>query len=172
MNFETQLTPRQKLILASILRDLRRVLHGLVNSRKVGNSRIGEGQNSPATPCGKHSQRGKHAARGQRERAFQRIRAAREGLASVNLWRWLGHTPSGVDRVLCHRELLRLEAAGLLKRQAGRSGRRTTHVKLTTLGQQVARQLLAQQGADVTDETFEIGDMPMLPLDWLAEKDP
>jgi len=99
---------------------------------------------------------------------LRRIREALDGLAAVNLWRWLGRTPSGVDRVLCHRELLRLEAAGLLKRQAGRSGRRTTHVRLTATGRQVARELLAQQDAVAADETFDVEDFPLLPLDWSA----
>ena len=83
----------------------------------------------------------------------------------MNLWRWLGRTVTGSDRVLCHRELLRLEAAGFLKRYAGRSGRRTTHVKLTTNGLRVARRLLAQQN-DTADEPFDVEDIPMLPLDW------
>jgi len=131
---------------------------------------------------GKDGVRGKTDAHGQderlerrswRERQVRRVRAAREGLAPVNLWRWLGRAVTGSDRVLCHRELLRLEAAGLLKRYAGQSGRRTTHVELTANGQKIASQLLAQQDADAidataADETFDFEDTLLLPLDWPA----
>ena len=156
MNFDTQLGPRQQVILTGVLRDLRGILRSFINSRDVNNSATGE---DVSRPC-----------RRDRERQFRRVRAAREGLAELNLWRWLGRTPSNVDRVLCHRELLRLESMGLLKRQAGRSGRRTTHVKLTAPGLRAARRLLAEQNALAAeaDELFD-GDLPMQPFDWPLE---
>jgi len=152
MKTQTQLNERQQLIIMGILRDLCRILRATVNYRKVNSSRPGQ-----ATAG---------ARRGQRERHLRNVRAAREGLASVNLWRWLGRSPSGVDRVLCHRELLRLESMGLLTRKSGRSGRRTTHVKLTPIGQRIARKLLANQNATDADETTIVEDFPLLPLDW------
>jgi len=92
------------------------------------------------------------------------------GLTAVNLWSWLRRTPSNADRVNGHRELLRLEASGLLIRQPGPSGRRTTHVRLTETGWQTARHLLAEQNAlDNDAEPFDIEDIPMLPLDWPME---
>ena len=189
MDLETQLSQRQQLIVVGILRDLRGILHGFVNRRAVNNSwhmgkgsapgsrPAGHGRRGRNKPCGQKGQRGKgerrrqhgqhgqRESRSQRERQLQQVRAAWDGLARVNLWRWLGRTVTGSDRVLCHRELLRLEAAGFLKRYTGRSGRRTTHVKLTTNGLRVARRLLAQQN-DTADEPFDVEDIPMLPLDW------
>jgi len=159
MKTKLQRSERQQLILAGVLRDLRRICPATVNNRNVNSSGAYEG-----TP---------KARRRQRERQLQRARAAREGLAVVNLWRWLGRSPSGSDRVLVHRDLLRLEAMGLLTRQAGRSGRRTTHVKLTAPGHQLARRLLAEQNAlaadDADDDSFAIEDFSMLPLDWPME---
>jgi len=172
MNYEPQLSHRQQLILTGILRDVRGVLRRVINNREVNNSCAAKGENSPATLRGNPSCGGQHGQRRPNGHYYRRIRAAKEGLAAVNLWRWLGRTPSNVDHVLCHRDLLRLEKAGLLKRQAGRSGRRTTHVKLTTTGHQIARRLLAEQDAlanETDGEAFDIDDFPMLPLDWPME---
>lgn len=155
MKSEIQLTQRQQLILTGVLRDVRRVLRRAVNHRKVNSSAALEGT--------------VRTRRWQRDRESRRARAARAGLVVVNLWRWLGRSPSGSDRVLVHRDLLRLEAMGLLKRQADRSGRRTTHVKLTAPGHQIARRLLAQQDALADDEAFDVEDFSMLPLDWPME---
>jgi len=155
MKTETQLNDRQKLILVGVLRDIRRILHAAVNTRDVNSSVEDEG-----TPV---------AQRGRRERELRRLRAAREGLAVVNLWRWLQRTPRASDRVLVHRELLRLEAMGLLKRQAGRSGRRTSHVKLTVPGQRIARRLLADQDAIDAEDALAFDDFQLPPLEWPME---
>ena len=122
-------------------------------------------QNENLASHGQRESREHRERRRQRERQLHRVRMAREGLTAVSLWRWLGRTVTATDRVLCHRELLRLETLGLLIRQAGRSGRRTTYVKLTESGEAIARQLLAQEN-DTADEPFAVEDLPLLPLDW------
>ena len=108
-------------------------------------------------------------SRGLSREARQRRRLAaydaQAGLVPMRLANLLGHAPTPGERVRFHREYARLEAMGLLKRHAGQSGRRTTHVKLTASGQKIACQLLAQQDT-VADEPFDIEELPLLPLDW------
>ncbi len=74
-----------------------------------------------------------------------RIHQAREGMVPMALENWLGHTPSNSEHVLCCRECQRLEGMGLLARCNPFGGRRTTHLKLTPMGQCVADQLMAEE---------------------------
>ena len=74
-----------------------------------------------------------------------RIRLAREGLVPMNLAGWIGREPTNSERVLFHREYVRLEGMGLIDRVSRWGGRRTTHIRLTPLGREMAEQVLREQ---------------------------
>ncbi len=79
----------------------------------------------------------------------------------VDLEAWLGHPPTNSERVIYHRESVRLEALGLVERHSLRGGRRTTHVRLTPAGRRLARELAEEESAepvepiDLESVTFE-----------------
>jgi hypothetical protein len=88
-----------------------------------------------------------------RQRGYYRlaILQARQGLVSMNLRGWLGHRPSPAEAMGCCFQYAMLERRGLIEKHRLYGGRRTTHLKLTEDGEQVARDLVA-------------GRQPRLPL--------
>jgi len=83
----------------------------------------------------------------------------------MNLAGWIGHAPSNSERVLYHREYLRLEGLGLLERHNVRGGRRTSHLRLTRTGRWVAEGLLAEENAVVADEPLNTDELDLMPLE-------
>jgi hypothetical protein len=127
-----QLNERQWLILMGVYRDQKH-LAGLPWSGEVGVSR---------DALGRHR---------------IRIRHAREGLVPMNLADWIGHAPTNSECVLFHREYAKLEDMGLIERHNLHGGRRTSHLKLTEAGRQLAEKLLAEER-----------DQDGQPIDWSA----
>lgn len=140
----TQLTWRQRLVLAGVLRGL---------GRLITNSRNAAGTTS--------------AALSRRQR--RRIQAAKAGLAAVHLAGWLGREPARAERMAFSREYAALERLGLLARVNVHGGLRTTHLRLTTAGRKIAEALLSEEPADAADELLDIGDLELLPFDLPVE---
>lgn len=140
MQNHMQLTWRQRLILAGILRDLGRLI--TLPQHAAG-----------ACPV-VQSRRQRH-----------RVQTARAGLVAIDLAGWLGRQPTCGQRMAFCREYARLERLGLLARVNLCGGLRTTHLRLTLAGRKVAQRLLAEQDAIAADETLDIGDLELLPFD-------
>ena len=132
-----QLNERQRLILMGVLQDQKR-LAAMPWGDGHGMSRLAMG----------------------RDRL--RIRQAREGMVPMALEAWLGHAPTNSDRVLCSREFQRLEDMGLVVRCNPMGGHRTTHLKLTPAGREVAQRVLAEEHGL---ENGPIGDINWASLD-------
>jgi hypothetical protein len=98
--------------------------------------------------AGRSLQADPSASRSRRGRYRLAVTRARAGLVPVNLAGWLGRMPTASERVLFHREYLRLEGMGLLERVNIHGGRRTTHLRLTAAGVRVAQQLLDEEHHD------------------------
>lgn len=95
----------------------------------------------------------------------RRTRLARErGLVPMNLAGWLGRTPTNSDRVLYHREYVRLEAIGLIERHNLRGGRRTTHVRLTPAGERLAQDLALEEDQEPA-EALDLDSLALEPID-------
>lgn len=90
--------------------------------------------------------------RQQRGQQRLRIAQAQVGLVPMNLAGWLQREPTNSERVLFHREYLRLEDLGLIERCNLHGGRRTTHLRLTEAGRRLARALLLGDGEDEQSE--------------------
>ena len=87
---------------------------------------------------------------GRRRAISQR---AKDGLVPMDVASWLGHEPTNSDRVLVHRDIVRLEDMGLLARCNVYGGRRATHIRLTDAGQGMAETLLDEEcSTDVSEE--------------------
>jgi len=76
------------------------------------------------------------------------VQNAKAGIVPLDVHRWLGRPPTPSEQVLFHREYLKLEGMGLVRRINLRGGRRTTHLRLTALGERVAERLLAEEVGD------------------------
>ncbi|MFM9963598.1 MAG: hypothetical protein ACKV2Q_20515 [Planctomycetaceae bacterium] len=78
-----------------------------------------------------------------------RIKDARQGLVPMNAGEWIGHTPTPSEAVMLHRAYKRLESAGLLERsnQSGYSDR-TSHLRLSEAGEEMARQLANREAEE------------------------
>jgi hypothetical protein len=114
-------------------------------------------------------------ARGELGRRRLCVRRARDGLVPMNLAGWIGHAPSDSERVLFHREHLRLEGMGLIERHNLHGGRRTTHLRLTPAGRRLAEELLAEDtaelDADVEDdgERLDLEEWDFSDVDWPSD---
>jgi hypothetical protein len=141
-----KLNPKQKIVLAGVLR----------NQRTLAGLDYHAADHSPSI------QRGRHRLA---------IVRAREGAVPIDLNDWLDRRPTNSDRVMYCRELDRLEIMGLLHRvnfyADRRAMRRASHVKLTAAGREVAERLLAGeaaaecrpptgQGDDAREETADL----------------
>lgn len=140
MQNHMQLTWRQKLILAGVLRDLGRLI--TIPRRAAGARAV---------------------AQSRRQR--RRIAAVRAGLAAIDLAGWLGRQPICGERMAFCREYAALERLGLLTRVNLCGGLRTTHLRLTPAGRKVAEALPTEKSSIVADEPFEIDELELLPLD-------
>lgn len=117
---DMQLTPKERAILAGVLRD-REYLAGLDwNPGGVARPQLG---------------------------AYRiRIADAREGYVPMNLAGWIGHNPTPSESVMYHRVYKRLAERGLLRRVSlYGDGSRTSHLQLTDRGEAVARNLCAME---------------------------
>ncbi len=74
-----------------------------------------------------------------------RIKDAREGLVAMNSADWLGNSPTPGDSVLMCRAYARLEKLGLLERCNLGYSDRTSHLKLTEAGDEMAKELAATE---------------------------
>jgi DNA-binding MarR family transcriptional regulator len=99
-----------------------------------------------------------------------RIIEARAGLVPIDLAGWLGREPTNSERVLFHREYIRLEDVGLIERcnlHGDRGGRRTTHLRLTPAGHRIAEELLVEKDpGDEPDSSFDLDAVEFLPIEW------
>jgi hypothetical protein len=76
-----------------------------------------------------------------------RIADAKRGYVPMNLADWIGHAPTPSEAVMFCRVYASLQAKGLLQRaNLYGGGRRTSHLRLTDLGESTARNLLAMEG--------------------------
>ncbi|MBI1367093.1 MAG: hypothetical protein GC162_00415 [Planctomycetes bacterium] len=136
---------RQRVILIGVLDD----------KQRIANLDVGQFDNLP---------------RQQRGRFRLRIAEAQAGLVPIDLPGWLGREPTNSDRVLFHREYIRLEDMGLIERcnlHGGRGGRRTTHLCLTPAGRRLAEDLLAEaEPDDESDPAFDLDAVEFLPIEW------
>jgi hypothetical protein len=117
---DMQLTPKERAILAGVLRD-REYLAGLEwNPGGIARPQLG---------------------------AYRvRIADAREGYVPMNLAGWIGHSPTPSEAVMYHRTYKRLAERGLLRRVSlYGDGSRTSHLQLTDRGEAVARNLCAME---------------------------
>jgi hypothetical protein len=116
-----KLNPKEKAVLAGVLRDAERMA-GL-NPASLG------------LPHG--------VALG---RAKIKVADAKAGYVPMNLAGWISHVPSPSESVMFHRAYKRLEALGLLER-ANLYGydERTSHLRLTEAGERTARELLKME---------------------------
>lgn len=100
----------------------------------------------------------------------RRTRMAREhGLVPMNLAGWIGHPPTNSERVIYHRQCVRLEAMGLIERHNLHGGRRTTHIRLTPAGERLARELVLDEALEPA-EGFDLDAMEIEPL-YLPEEE-
>jgi len=90
-----------------------------------------------------------------------KARMARDGLVPMNLGGWIGHLPTASETVMYCREYQRLEGLGLIERHNSYGGHRTSHLRLTEAGEQVAQVLLAEE--DLPDEHWR--NMRLLPIE-------
>ena len=67
---------------------------------------------------------------------------ARKGFTRLNLASWLGHASSASEAVMFHRAYAHLDELGLIERVNFYGVNRTTHLRLTEEGEQIAQQLL------------------------------
>jgi hypothetical protein len=132
---------RGRLVLMSVLQDQRRLAEQ--DSQAV---------HGPTHHVSGRQQRGRHRLR---------IAQAQAGLVPIDLAGWLEREPTNSERVLFHREYLRLEDSGLIERCNLHGGRRTTHLRLTAAGRELAEDLL--QGLD--DEHEVEGGDALIDLD-------
>lgn len=117
------LTPKERAILAGVLRD-REHLAGLDwHAEGIGRAQLG---------------------------AYRvRIADAREGYVPMNLAGWIGHSPTPSEAVIYHRAYKRLDRRGLIRRVSMYDdGRRTSHLQLTDLGEAIARNLCVQRSGN------------------------
>lgn len=101
-----------------------------------------------------------------------RICQARDGMVPMALEHWIGHIPSNSEHVLYCREYSRLEGMGLLERCNPFGGHRTSHLKLTPVGERVAERLLAEeyeQDVDGVDETIDWTSVEIMPIELPGE---
>jgi len=141
------LNDRQKLVLLGVLEDQQRLLE-LPCGRDIGFS---------------HDEVG-------RRRVL--VRHAIDGLVPMNLADWIGRAPTNSDCVLFHREYQRLEAMGLLERINLYGGRRTSHLRLTSAGRRVAKQLWAQETGtegEAGDDNIDWSTLELEPIEMPAE---
>jgi len=132
-----QLTERQRLVLAGVLKD-HRALINMPTDRDTGLSgdRLG------------------------RRRLV--VRDAQAGLVPMNLAGWIGHAPTPSECVLFHREYARLEGLGLVERHNLRGGTRTSHLRLTAAGRWAAEGLLAEEAEEAAIAAAEAMDIANL----------
>jgi hypothetical protein len=77
-----------------------------------------------------------------------KIADAQAGYVPMNLAGWIGHAPTPSDTVMYCRAYAGLQAERLIARaNLYGTGRRTTHLRLTDLGESTARNLLAMETA-------------------------
>ncbi|MBI1367151.1 MAG: hypothetical protein GC162_00705 [Planctomycetes bacterium] len=111
--------------------------------------------------------------RQQRGRCRLRLAAARAGLVPIDLLGWLGREPTNSERVLFHREYIRLEDMGLIERcnlHGSRGRRRTTHLRLTPAGRRVAEDWMADaEPADESDPPLDLDALVFLPIEWPSD---
>lgn len=103
--------------------------------------------------------------RQQRGRYRLRAAQAQAGLVPIDLAGWLGREPTNSDRVMFHREYGRLERLGLIERCNLHGGPRTTHLRLTDLGRQVAADLLAELEGDDHDPPIDLSAIEFIPIE-------
>ena len=143
-----QLNDKQRLVLAGVLRDRRRLVAMDWHAA----------DNMPTATRGMYR---------------MKISRARDGYVPMNLGGWIGHPPSASEAVMYHREYHRLEAMGLIERYNFSGGRRTSHLALTEAGEEVADAILAgreppevQTGDDVS---IDWGNIELLPIELPVE---
>lgn len=111
-----------------------------------------------------------HISRGSSKELGRRrilIQQARDGLVPISLAGLLGRSPSASEFVLYNREYGRLEEMDLLERCNPSGGRRSTHLRLTPQGRQVAEGLLGMDVEDDEDdvEPFDVTKIEFLPVE-------
>ena len=101
------------------------------------------------------------------DRGRQRItvRNAQAGLVPMNLPGWLGRAPTNSERVLYHREYLRLEGMGLIQRVSLTGGRRTTHLRLTPAGRRMAEALWTEEYGPAAEEDIDWSNVEFAPIE-------
>ena len=62
---------------------------------------------------------------------------------------WIGHVPSRAERVAASRALAELETRGFIRRVRSRRSGRTIRVRITSLGEVAAEQILATPPGEV-----------------------
>jgi len=131
---------RQRVILTGVLAD----------QRRIANQDVAQFDGLP---------------RQQRGRYRLRVAEAQAGMVPIDLGGWLGREPTNSDRVMFHREYGRLERLGLIERCNLHGGRRTTHLRLTDMGRQVAADLLAEFEGDDDDPPIDLSAIEFIPIE-------
>ena len=99
---------------------------------------------------------------GWKRRALRRrVHRAQSGLVPMNLAGWIGDTPTGSEAVMFCREYQRLDRMGLIERHSLFARRRTTHLRLTEAGEEIARAIL--EGREPPD--IDWGKIELLPIE-------